>query len=95
MPLDDHEIFKSMLERLESIDAKFNKLDKNLAVLSPVITEQGRRISKVEDLAEVLKEDVNSLASIQRSMRDQFKLAASAVCIASPIISVLASKLVG
>ena len=95
MAIEDHDIFRSMLEKLESIDNKFNTLDKNLAVLSPVISEYGRRITKVEDLADTLRLDVNAIASLQREMKAQYKQLASVIVVMTPIISIFISKWVG
>ena len=95
MAIDDHDIFKSMLQKLESIDNKFNSLDRTIAGLSPIIIEQGRRVTKVEDLAETLRIDVNSIASMQREMKAQYTLLAGIIGVSTPIVSILISKWIG
>ena len=95
MAIEDHDIFKSMLQKLESIDNKFNSLDRTIAGLSPIIIEQGRRVTKVEDLAETLRIDVNSIASMQREMKAQYTLLAGIIAVSTPIISIFISKWIG
>jgi hypothetical protein len=77
MAIDDHDIFKSMLQKLESIDNKFNSLDRTIAGLSPIIIEQGRRVTKVEDLAETLRLDVN--CHCLTSKRDESAIQATSI----------------
>jgi len=93
--MSDSETLASIDRKLESIDVKVNRIDVAFAGISPVILEHGRRLSKVEDLTETLRMDVNAIATMQREVKAQYILLAGIIAVCTPIVSVFVAKWVG